>query len=105
MPNLFQHKDFETLRKEVAENNNLLRQLLKKLDDATIIAKEPLASKRKKSVNKEMKEELKKMGLVIRQAGSLQRQFNLKVPPHQDRVIQYLATKDPKVFDGLKRND
>ncbi len=35
----------------------------------------------------------------------LQHQFNLLVPPHDSRINAYLATKDPKVFDGLKRND
>lgn len=35
----------------------------------------------------------------------LQRQFNLLVPPHNNRIKAYLKTNDPKVFDGLKRND
>jgi|SRR5690554_261871 len=34
----------------------------------------------------------------------LQKEFNLLVPPHSNRVKTYLKTNDSKVFDGLRRN-
>lgn len=37
------------------------------------------------------------------EAFQLQGQFNLAVPPHYKRVLEYRRTHDPKVFDGLKR--
>ncbi len=33
----------------------------------------------------------------------IQKKYKLKVPPHYTRVLRYLKTKDPKEFDGLKR--
>lgn len=35
----------------------------------------------------------------------LQVKFNLFAPPHINRIKAYLKTNDPKVFDGLKRNN
>ena len=48
------------------------------------------------------KEMARRTGAEARQ---LRKQFNLKTDPHYTRVLQYRATKDPAVFNGLKRVD
>jgi len=66
-----------------------------------------ISSKQKK--DQEMDDSIKKQINIQLKYGPhqrrLQNQFNLTVLPHFKRVKMYMETKDPKVFDGLKRNN
>jgi hypothetical protein len=41
--------------------------------------------------------------LIFLNSRPIQEHFNLKREPHTKRVVIFLNTMDPKVFDGLKR--
>ncbi|WP_372744422.1 hypothetical protein [Lutibacter sp.] len=76
--------------------------ILEKLDQSTILTKEPII--RKKQSEKEPEniqhEEIK---LIIMNGRRLKQEFNLAVTPQGNRILAYLRTNDPKIFDGLKR--
>lgn len=57
----------------------------------------------KERLKKEIDRIVENRNLWITHGRALQRQFNLAQPPFGDRIRQYLQTKDPRAFDGLKR--
>ena len=72
---------------------------------ATVIAKEPIVSiknENKRAIFDQQKANLK---LYCENRHQIRHQFNLKAMPQPNRVLNYLRTKDSKVFDGLLRND
>jgi uncharacterized protein (DUF2344 family) len=60
--------------------------------------------KEKHDMKDRVNRSIKEMMALRPHRRSLQIQFDLLMPPHDSRIKAYLATKDPKVFDGLKRN-
>ena len=60
-------------------------------------------TERKSKMGMDIKEHIREMFALRPHKIKLQKQFNLKVQPHASRVKAYLKTKDPSIFDGLKR--
>jgi hypothetical protein len=84
-------------------NTNSLKLFLKKiieLNSLQAVNKPKRSANISKPVNRE---EIKFLVNVWMEARLLQGKFNLCVPPHERRVLQYRRTQDPSVFDGLKR--
>lgn len=66
---------------------------------------EPLSTSYTVGLNKKQEEERFQYDLtqVIFNSHRLKAKFNLAATPQFHRVIKYLETRDPSVFDGLKR--
>jgi hypothetical protein len=97
-------EDFERLENKVDMLTKIMEEINRKLQQATIIAKEPIAPRPVTDKKKAFQDKVQKHLEMLRHRHQLQRQFNLMQPPHENRVLAYLRTQDPKVFDGLKRN-
>ncbi|MAO50306.1 MAG: hypothetical protein CML16_05445 [Pusillimonas sp.] len=87
--------------------------ILNKLDNKIVLESNKLIVSNtisKKQIKKqEMEERIRIIVDEITALGphkrKLQKKFNLLVPPHNSRIKAYLKTNDPKVFDGLKKNN
>lgn len=79
--------------------------ILEKLDQRTLLTKEPVATNKKPSKEEMENRQLEEFRLVFIQGNYLKLKFNLAVRPHGSRILHYLRTNDPKAFDGLKRDE
>tara|TARA_R110002073_G_scaffold169460_1_gene326323 strand:- start:196 stop:516 length:321 start_codon:yes stop_codon:yes gene_type:complete len=101
-------KELEIKLNKIIETQGLI---LSKLDQ-NIIIPNPVSSLPKTSKKKHYKNErvnhfkklLEESFALAPYKSTLQQEFNLATKPHNNRVKAYLKTKDPSVFDGLKRN-
>jgi len=97
-------EDFQRLENKVDQLTIIMEEINSKLHRVTIIAKEPIAPRPMTDKKKAFQDRVQKHLEMIRHRHQFQRQFNLVQPPHENRVLAYIRTQDPKVFDGLKRN-
>jgi len=97
-------EDFERLESKVDVLTKIMEEINNKLQQVTIIAKEPIASRPAANKKQAIHEAVQRRMLMIDHGYRLKKQFNLAQPPHANRIVAYLKTQDPKVFDGLKRN-
>lgn len=78
--------------------------ILERLSDS-IIYPNTLRNKRpaksKKERNQDQNDEIK---AILINGPLLREKFNLATTPQSPRILAYLKTNDPSVFDGLKRN-
>lgn len=99
----------EKVDKILAQQELILNKLENKilLESYQTPLNQKISSKQKQS--QEMDDRIKKHIETRLKYGPhqrrLQSQFSLTVLPHFCIVKAYLETKDPKVFDGLKRNN
>jgi|GEM_PF-3762323 len=100
------NEDLQRLETKVDRLTSIMENVLEKLSTVTIIAKQPVIPEEEaKKIKRDIFEEhINKEMFARGHRHQLQNQFNLLVPPSTDRIIRYLNSKDPKVFDGLKRN-
>jgi len=83
--------------------------ILEKLNESTILVKEPKpivlkSTNSKKSKKKdEFKNQVNKFSLILENGYRIKHKFNLAAIPHDDRILTYLRTNDSKIFDGLRR--
>lgn len=97
--------DLTKLEAKIDKLTELMEQILAKFQTATIINKEPIVPISKDNKKAIFEQHMARRILARKHMRQLQKQFNLKQPPHENRILSFLQTKDPKVFDGLKRND
>ena len=67
--------------------------------------KDPIIKIKKLSKKELIKKEGEDFIMVFLNRRPLKLKFNLAASPHSDRVLIYMCTKDPKAFDGLKRDE
>ena len=79
------------------------REILDRLDQSIIypkIQEKHPAAKTKKEEGKEAIEEYK---LLLIHGPRIREKFNLVSAPQSNRILAYLRTGNPAIFDGLKR--
>ncbi|WP_183148125.1 hypothetical protein [Chryseobacterium nematophagum] len=106
-------KEYKELYAKIDKIFEIQELILKRLDDGVVLFKNnhnPSPSSTRKLTKREeqqMKTErlMEDIRLSLEYGHQLQRQFNLAVQPHINRIRAYLETKNPSVFDGLKRDN
>lgn len=100
-------KELEIKIDKIIETQQLI---LNKLDENIIIPNQlkplPKVSTKQAKADREnyFKKLIEENFALMPHKTRLQREFNLATKPHSNRVKAYLKTKNPSVFDGLKRN-
>lgn len=97
-------EDFTRLENKVDALTKIMEEINEKLNQVTIIARAPIAPRPMPDMEQAMQAVVQRRRLLIDHGYRLQKQFNLKQPPHENRILAFLKTQDPKVFDGLMRN-
>lgn len=93
------------LHEKIDKLIEIQEMILKKLDQSTILTKEPVNFVKKKVTKSELvNQKVEELKLIFEHGHRLQAKFNLAVTPQSNRILAYLRTNDDSVFDGLKRN-
>jgi hypothetical protein len=100
------NEDFQRLETKVDRLASIMEDVLEKLSSTTIIAKQRIIpdAEAKEIEENTFQEHLNRERFARTHKRELRHKFNLLLPPSTERVLNYLTTNDPKVFDGLKRN-
>jgi hypothetical protein len=96
-------KELKELSAKVDKILEMQELILSKLSQSTILTKEPIIPTKKLSKKEELDLKMEEFSLIFDNQYRLQSKFNLATVPQKNRVLEYLRTNDPKVFDGLKR--
>ncbi len=97
-------KEFQELSAKIDKILEMQELILNRLNQSTILTKEPITPIKKLTAKQEKAIRIQEYMLIIENGNRLQSKFNLAVIPQKNRILEYLRTNDPKVFDGLKRN-
>lgn len=97
-------KELKSLHLKIDQLAETQKLILELLNQSTILTKEPPINLKKTSKKVEKNKRMEELRLVLINSPVLKRKFNLAVSPQGNRILAYLRTNDPKVFDGLKRN-
>ncbi len=94
--------ELKNLKLKIDQLIETQKLILEKLNQSTILIKEPIPLKniKKTTRNKQVDEYY----LILKNGLRLKEKFNLANTPQSNRILAYLHSNDPKVFDGLKRN-
>lgn len=96
-------KKLQELSAKVDKLIEMQELILSKLGQSTVLTKEPIIPKQKLSKKEVIQQKMDELSLVFDNQHKLQSKFNLATVPQKNRILEYLRTNDPKVFDGLKR--
>ena len=96
--------EFAILSAKVDKILEMQDLILSRLGQSTIITKEPITPLKKLTKKEELNQKMEEFSLIFDNQYRLQSKFNLATVPQKNRILEYLRTNDPKVFDGLKRN-
>ena len=100
-------RDMEELLRELSERMERIEAnqetILRKLNESIIYPKLQNKEPRSKSKAEEQKERIEEIKAVLINSRLLRDKFNLAATPQSHRVLAYLRTGNPAVFDGLKR--
>ena len=95
--------EFAILSAKVDKILEMQELILSRLSQSTIITEEPITPINKLTKKEERNQKIKEYGMIIENQVKFQAKFNLAVAPQKNRVLEYLRTNNPKVFDGLKK--
>ncbi len=105
-------KELKELSAKIDKLIEVQKLILSRLNQGIILSKETIVTNStSKKLSKKEEREIRiqqcmvEIKLKHQYGGIFQRQFNLVVVPSVGRIKAYLETKDPKAFDGLKRNN
>lgn len=105
-------KELKELSTKVDKLIEVQELILNRLNQGIILSNETIVTNSKpKNLSKKEEREIRIQHFmeeikIKHQYGSVfQSQFNLVVVPSVRRIKAYLETKDPKAFNGLKRNN
>ncbi|WP_458627999.1 hypothetical protein [Winogradskyella sp. PC D3.3] len=91
------------LEKKIDHIIEIQKQILEKLTYTSIEKPKPAFKKlTKKQVKQELENEFR---LCILNGNDIKQKFNLAITPQKNRILKYLRTNDPSIFDGLKRKN
>lgn len=96
-------KELKELSAKVDKILEMQELILSKLSQSTILTKEPIIPTKKLTKKEVTQQKMEEFSLIFDNQYRLQSKFNLATLPQKNRILEYLRTNDPKVFDGLKR--
>ncbi|WP_396143996.1 hypothetical protein [Flavobacterium sp.] len=97
------NKELQELSAKIDKILEMQELILSKLSQSTILAKEPIIPTQKLTKKEVSQQKMDEFSLIFDNQHRLQSKFNLATVPQKNRVLEYLRTNEPKVFDGLKR--
>lgn len=77
--------------------------ILERLNQSTILTKDPIVNIKKTTKKEERDKKTQELASIILSGHRLKGQFNLLQRPSHEKILDYLRTNDPKIFDGMKR--
>lgn len=97
-------KELQEISAKVDKILEMQALILNRLSQSTILTKEQITPIKKLTAKEKKDIKMQEYMLIIENGNRLQSKFNLAVIPQKNRILEYLRTNDPKVFDGLKRS-
>ncbi|MGO4906303.1 hypothetical protein [Flavobacterium sp. W20_MBD1_R3] len=97
--------ELKTLILKVDKLMEIQELILKRLNQSTILTKEPLVNIITLTKKEEKDKQIQENMLIILNGHRLKGQFNLVQKPSPEKILAYLQTNDPKIFDGMKRKE